>query len=214
MRVQPVNKSSRPDVDVLPLAMYAASFFPHRSGAVPVEIKNSRRGRPHGICRGGGRRCVVWIEREGEQKYPQTFDKMHYFRHASVDVLPLTVNSWQEWCLSIIAHELEHTTKGNRLMRRSRQEKHAWNRSVEVVEASRTPEGQAIIAAFTEEIRQRSDRQEKTVEFKKSPQAKAARVDKLLTKWQRKLKLAQTKIRKLRTRQKYFEKKIAASGTV
>ena len=45
-----------------------------------------------------------------------------------------------------------------------------------------------------------------------SPEAKAAHVETLLAKWQKKLKLAQTKIRKLRTRQKYFERKIAASG--
>ncbi len=75
MRIKVLNQSSRPDEDILPLAEYAATFFPHRTGVVQVTIKNTRTGyhgnRPHSVCCGGCR-CTVWVEPPGkEMTYPR-----------------------------------------------------------------------------------------------------------------------------------------------
>lgn len=211
MRVQFLNMSCRGTAHLAALTDYAASFFPHRPGKVYVTIKNARASS-RGMCH-GKTRCTVWLAlATNDCKYPVTFDKMHYFRHANQEnVKPITLNNWAEYALAIIAHELEHTTKGNQKMRRSRQEIHAWNREVEVVEASRTPEGVADIAKrFCEYVSietHRFNREDK----KKTPEYKLQHIIELQTKWQRKLKLAQTKIRKLKVRAKYFEKKAAAN---
>lgn len=214
MRVKVENKSTRPDEIVIALAEYAATFFPHVTGVVPVIVKNAKSGRPHGMCY-GRRRCVIWIERidNGKIQYPKTYDQMHYFRHANQsDVKPLTVMDWKEHLLAIIAHEMEHTTKGNIRMRRSRQEINAWNREVEVLEAFRMPENSAKVEERIKEILSSGVRKIEKAEFKKSPEYKISQIDALLTKWCRKAKLAQTKIKKLKTRMKYFERKQAASG--
>lgn len=211
MRIETTNKSDKLDAVIFALADYAATFFPHRSGLVPVIVKNGKRS--HGVCY-GKRRCVIWLRccrLHGEESFPQVFEQMHYFRHANHEkVKTLTCNTWEERALSIIAHEMEHTTDGNRKMRRSRQEIHAWNRSVEVVEASRTPEGQKFIEERISFYRARQLAVLTKQETKKSPQSKQEQCEKLLLKWQRKMKLAQTKIRKLKTRIKYFEKRSAA----
>ncbi len=218
MRIKIVNRSSRPDDVIVPLVEFAAKFFPHRSGQVSVVIKNTRDGlyghRPHGKCYGGAR-CIVWVEPPGhEYTYPKTFDQMHYFRHANhEDVKPLTANNWMEYCLNVIAHELEHTTKGNLRMRRSRQEIHSWNRGVEVVEAFRSEDGLKFFYDRQREIKVSQEHKIIKGNFKKSPEYKRQACEKLLEKWTRKQKLAQTKIRKLKTRIKYFEKRELAAAS-
>ncbi len=218
MRVKVINKSDRPDEILIPLAEYAAAFFPHRTGTVEVVFKTARSGYPRGRCY-GRRTCYIWIERLGatQMKYPATFDQMHYFRHANHEaVKPLTAAGWKEYCLNVIAHEMEHTTKGNRLMRRSRQEIHAWNRGVQVVEASRTLEAQSVLRKRGEEIVAAGLAKIEKREAKKTPESKRAHLEGLMMKWFKKAKLAQTKIRKLKTRIRYYEKKesLAASGRI
>ncbi len=217
MRIKVENYSDRPDEILIPLAEYAATHFPHRTGIVPIIFKTARGGRPHGKCY-GKRRCVIWIERLGaERGYPCAYDQMHYFRHANQqNVKSLVTNDWKEYCLNVIAHEMEHTTDGNRRMRRSRQEIHAWNRGAEVVEASRTPEAQEFLKRRGEEIVASGLRKIIKADFKKSPEYKRQQCEGLMQKWLRKHKLAQTKIRKLKARINYFEKreKIAATKAV
>lgn len=209
MRVYFTNTTGSEDAHLHALADYAASFFPHRTGKVYLAVKRGKRS--HGVCIGRSH-CTVWLAKPGAVAYPKTFEQMHYFRHANHDeVKTLTCNDWWERALSIIAHEFEHTTKGNCKMRRSQQEIHAWNRSVEVVEASRTREGQTDIAArFTEYVAAEAACANR-VATKKTPEFKLQRIIELQIKWQRKLKLAQTKLRKLKVRAKYFEKKAAAN---
>lgn len=217
MRVKIENKSSRPDETVIALAEFAATFFPHVTGIIPVTVKNSRRMNcARGVCR-GRRACVIWIplkyEFDSEDKrYPKTFKQMHYFRHANQDdVKTVTLADWKEELLAIIAHEMEHTTRGNRQMRRSRQEVHAWNREVEVLEEYRKPEVQASIQKRIEEILASRLRKIDKAQEAKQPEAKIVHLSGLKDKWLRKLKLAQTKIRKLNIRIKYFERKSAAN---
>ncbi len=213
MRIKVHNLSDRPNEVIIALCEFAASFFPHRPGTVPVTIKNAKKrwygkSATRGRCYGSSR-CIVWVERAGlENTYPVEYDQMHYFRHANHDaVKTMTAANWQEYFLGVVAHELEHTTKGNSRMRRSRQEIGAWNRGVAVVEASRTPEAQAIIQARTAEIIASGQKQVDKANFKKSPEYKRQQCEKLMEKWARKAKLASTKIRKLKMRIKYFEKR-------
>ncbi len=220
MRIKVENLSDRPNEIIVPLCEFAASFFPHRPGTIPIVVKNAKKrayndkGAPRGVCY-GGYRCMIFVEKLGqEMTYPAEFDQMHYFRHANHDaVKTLTVADWKEYFLNVVAHELEHTTKSNRLMRRSKREVHAWNRGVEVVEASRAPEAQATIKQRGEEILASGLRQIEKGEFKKSPEFKRQQCEKLMLKWVRKQKLAATKIRKLKSQIKYFERResIAAS---
>lgn len=157
---------------------------------------------------------MIWVEKAGkEYSYPCEFEQMHYFRHANHErVKTLTAADWREYFLNVVAHELEHTTKGNRRMRRSRQEIHAWNRGVEVVEASRLPEAQAVILARGAEIIAGAQHRQDRAALKKSPEYKREQCEKLMAKWTRKQKLAQTKIRKLKTRIRYFEARERAAA--
>ncbi len=219
MRLTIDNRSSRPQAEIVALCEFAATYFPHRPGTVPITIKNAKtrwdgKSYTRGRCY-GGRRCIVWVEKaESQYTYPAEFDQMHYFRHANHErVQTLTAINWQEYFLNVVAHELEHTTKGNRAMRRSKQEIHAWNRGVEVVEASRTPEAQASILARIAELEAGAQRNILKGEFKQSPEYKRQQCENLLNKWLRKQKLATTKIRKLKSRIKYFEKRELAAAS-
>jgi hypothetical protein len=117
-----------------------------------------------------------------------------------------------EALIAVTSHEIAHLLqwregRTRQLELHRRTEKDARWHEVLVLRAFRA-EREALLAAWSHEPQ--------AATIKMTPSVVEKRADKAATdlaRWQRKLKLAQTKVRKLRTRVKYYERKSAAKSS-
>ena len=186
---------------------WVSSNFTTIKGHVRVIVRKIRRGykhTDHGCYYHGSRRAKVFVNfTEGLPSYPSTVTERRYFRHASGNPIPYTLNNWSEALVHILSHELAHGTKANRRMRRSRQELHSENKGSEMLELFRTPEVQAIISDRVNELEK-----SQLPELDEGPDLKLIGLQNKKIRWESKLKRAQNAIKKVERKIKYYERKM------
>lgn len=209
MRLKINNVSGIPDYEVLPIVRYAASFFGF-SGDVECAVKRTSRHHYYGTAWWSRRYCVLHIQKM-EYKEPIKVDHLVYFRSHQIEIKPFELRDWKESLVHLAAHEFAHLTKPGHNWRKSRREVYCENRATEVLEAYRTPEGQEKVGSDSRVIQTHVAAKECIETAKKiiasSPERKLDRLKELQSTWERKSKLATTKLKKIRKRIKYYEKK-------
>lgn len=220
MRLQIHNASKAPDSRIFALIRYAATFFPSVTGKVRVRFSETKNQGClcqrlwGGFCR---RSLVPFITvnstlNDGHPRLPFSTEVLGYFRSSQIPVAPYSLTTPDEIILHVAAHEFAHLTSPGTRFRKSRIEVYCENRATEVLEASRTPEGQAWIAA--ERARMEAPSPEPTphdieAEKRAALDKKAANVAAKLKRWQTKAKRAATAIKKLTRQQRRLEKQLA-----
>jgi hypothetical protein len=93
-------------------------------------------------------------------------------------------------------------------MRRSRQEAHAEARATEILDEFRKPEARAWLFSRGAEIAAARERERERRAERNAPWARLQRLEELKKKWERRKKLAATKLGKIAKRIKYYEGKV------
>jgi hypothetical protein len=220
MRIKFFNHTSRPDSEVLPLFEMAASRFPTVTGTIKAHFRACPGGTINRKRLFGGRtNCRTWIKVrvDFEGDFPYACDKLAYFPQHEIPVAPYVLNDWREAVIHVAAHEFAHCTVPGRTWRKSRKEVYCENRATEVLEYYRTQEAKDWLAARTEEIKASAIARQAKIAARKSPERRIEAKRELLAKWERKAKLAKTKIFKLKSSIRRYEKRmdvgmIAANG--
>lgn len=220
MRLNVQNKTGYDDAEITAICKWVASFFPQRKGRVLAKIVKLKkftafardigihlreRDYPHtGFWNGTRALCSINFNMG---VYPHTVTERKYFKHAKGNPNPYTLFDWRESLIHVLAHELTHSTKANRRMRRSVQELHSENKATEIVLKWRDFGRRNVYTDLS--VR------EKLVSIGITTNEEDAKVSALrgrLQKWETKAKRAKTAITKLNRQLKYYERKTAAKG--
>lgn len=126
------------------------------------------------------------------------------------------MRDWQEGMVGIAAHEFNHLSQYERQRRSfrrvSRSEMECEQAAKHAVEEFRGNVDRHV-ACMEQRKNRAAERSVKTKERKlvaRSPERKLANLEAALKRWQRKEKLAKTKIRGIRRKMKYYQRKIDA----
>lgn len=213
MRLQIKNRSGVPDVEIEALTRYAASFFPTVTGKISVHVTKSQR-LFGGCCYFGRQRIDIRCRFTNEGlPWTRKGQMLGYFpQHQIPLAAPMPeCKTWRDIFVMVAAHEFAHCTGPGEKWRKSRREVYCEKRAAEVLAAFQTPEGRyearRIEAEMIDASIQCAVKQKQQRAVVNSPDSKIAHLAALQAKWMRKAKLAATKIRKLKTRIKYWERK-------
>ena len=113
-----------------------------------------------------------------------------------------------EALVGVTAHEIYHLKQSFERLSRSRIERDAQHAARDVLDTFRE-ERQTLVTAW-----QRPPDERPKTHAKSLVEKRAAIVNKKLVEWQRKLKLAQGKVRKYKVKAKYYENKCAALASM
>lgn len=187
---------------------WLGSQFPQVKGRRTLKIKGAWKWPYKGRCNGAS--ATVWVNWKW-RAFPYTLHDSRY-SNANCWHEEYVVNDVYELFLAIAGHELAHMQKSSRQMRASRSEAFCNKRGKELVELFRS---QMVMSEINEKIKE----QEESVAFKsiakaaaeaqkKSPDARLAVLEQKKKKWITKMKRAQTAIKKLDRRIKYWKRAV------
>ncbi len=213
MRLRFKNRSGLPASEIEPLVRFAAKFFPTVTGAISIHVTKSRR-LFGGMCYHHRTRIDISCRFTNEGLPWQRKNLGSFPQHEIPLAVPMPeCRTWQDIFVMVAAHEFGHCTGPGTKWRKSRMERYCEARAAEVLAAFQTPEGQAEVAAMKAAMIQDAGKADEVAAERKaargSPDAKLEHLAALKTKWERKAKLAATKLKKLRVRMKYWERKAA-----
>lgn len=231
MKLQIYNASKATDSRIFSLIRFAASFFPTVTGRVTVEFSETKK--PKGLFKNPDTADgLPWIEKpdlrrqkllagrcfytrqiiavrstlnETHHQFPLETKTLRYFASSQIPINHYTLHNPDEVILHVAAHEFAHCLPRGQRFRKSRIETFCENRATEVLEASRTPEGQAWIAKERARI-QAPPAEQPPVDESEQRRAvlekKLANIAAKLKRWNTKAKRAATAIKKLTRQQR------------
>jgi len=206
--VQITNTSRYPTSDIRYLVHFALQSVGRNEVGKRVRVRVTNKMYRAFGGRAMGRRYVI-VRVGAPESFPFKRNRDGWPKYEMRD--------WRECVVAVAAHEFNHLSQFERQARTYRHVKlseveceHAAKQAVEEFRA----DIEKHVACMDDRVKRAADRYEKTREKRreaKSPQGKLARLEEILKRWQRKEKLAKTKIRGIKRRMKYYQRRIDAS---
>lgn len=236
MRIRFHNHTGKPDCEVLPLFELAAAQFPTVTGTIDVHFRQTKlmKSFTYTIGKGvesgkegtyrklywGRTNCRTWIKVlvDFDGKFPYTIKQLPYFHQHKIAIKPYTMNDWCECVFHVAAHEFAHCTQPGKKSvfgvinhrRKSRREVYCEDRATDALEVYRKPESQEWLSIRRGKLADAAHLAWCAEKAKDTSSAKLEHKRRLTVKWERKAKLAKTKISKLKVAIKRYEKQIDA----